>query len=365
LNPYNICGARRLAKNKTTLILILAVILFAIVLVATNLIYPMLYPPIAGRPPRAVVIIVVSGLQVESFQRYSFPVVDELKSNGVCLSGTSAQFGGDTWTAYVFPQVITATGYKTLHNLSYNVESRSPGAASFEKNVTLLPIPENIEEVFDVFHRHNYRVGVFIDDARARVLNAPKHSIDVLHSEQSPALYTRIIGDAKATDQRLVEAMCNFIKDQRDQNFVAFTVIEQVHTIGMISEKRSKGALSSDYQDAIKNVFENLIPQIVNTIKENRLWNNSLLGIVGDFGFRNNPERNRWTGKYNFHYNGQSDPTVNTVIWILAYPGGKLEQLLKVKPANFELTATITKICTGELPVQSNARVFFAIPEIQ
>jgi len=362
LNPYNICGARRLVKKKTTLILILAVILFAIVLVAANFIYPTLYPPTAGRPPRAVVIIVVSGLQVESFQRYSFSVVDELKSNGVCLNGTSAQFGDDAWTAYVFPEIITATGYKTLYNLGYNVESRSPGAAGFEKNVTLLPISENIEEVFDVFHRHNYRVGVFIDEQRARVLNAPKHSIDVSHIEQSPALNTRIIDDAKATDQRLVEAMCNFIKDQRDQSFVAFIVLGQIHTIGEISEKRSKGALSTDYQDAIKNVFENLIPQIVNTIKENQLWNNSLLGIVGDFGFRNNPERDRWTGKYNFHYYGKSDPTVNTVIWILAYPGGKLEQLLKERPANFELTATITKICTGELPVQSNARIFFAIP---
>jgi hypothetical protein len=165
----------------------------------------------------------------------------------------------------------------------------------------------------------------------------------------------------KNMDKTLVDAMCTFIKENRNQNFVAFIYLSQINEIGQVSKKRAQGALSADYRDAIKNVFENLIPQIVQTLKDNGVWNNVLFGIVGDFGFRDNPKRNRWTGKYNYHREGQEDPQCNTVIWVLACPGGKLKQLLSGTPANFDLTATMVHICCGELPKQSDARVFYSL----
>jgi len=332
----------------------LVVIAVAAILITVAYLGPILYPLAFGRPPRSVVIIVVSGLQVKAFREYSFPIMDELKSVGVYVKGSSGQFGGDTSSAYVTAELITATSYSTLHSLGYNV---TPEEEKY-KDV----ISSDVEEIFDVYHRHNYRVGVFIDSWRATILNAGNHSIDVCRVELLPLWSPyKTIENMKNMDKTLVDATCTFIKENRDQNFVAFVYLSQINEVGQVSKKRAQGALSADYRDAIKNVFENLIPQIVQTLKDNGLWNNVLLGIVGDFGFRNNPERDRWTGKYNYHREGQEDPQCNTIIWVLACPGGKFKQLLSGTPANFDLTATMVQISCGELPKQSDARVFYSL----
>ena len=342
-----------MVRKKITVGLVVVVAVAAI-LITVAYVGPQLYPLTFGRPPRSVVIVVVNGLQVKAFNEYSFPIMNELKSYGVYLEGSAGQFGGDTASALVIPELITATSYSTIHSLGYNL--------SVEEEKYKDVIPSSVEEIFDVYHRHNYRVGVFIEYWRSTIFNAGAHSIDVFKNPQLPLWSPyRTIENMKNFDKTLVDETCTFIKENRDQNFVAFIFLSEINEIGQISKKRAQGALSADYRDAIKNVFENLIPQIVQTLKDNRLWNNALFGIVGDYGFRDNPEYNRYTGQYKYHSEGLRDPQCNTVIWVLACPGGKFKQLLSGTPANFDLTATMVQICCGELPKQSDARVFYSL----
>jgi hypothetical protein len=286
--------------------------------------------PSCGSPAqstRHVLIVVSDGMRADVMESWNHPVIGALTTVAFYTRGrTQPGQNGRQIEHGTNENVAAIISGKPLHNI-YGTGS---GLLAEGYPAPGKPLPKEIDTLFELANRRQFRTGFVYSKAKASsIINPDARQINHVRGSNS-----RDDGHAR---NRAIE----FVKANAGRKWFLLVWFSEPDYVQV--------AATNAYRTSVRRNLD-FLASIVDIMKANCAYYDSVIGLTADHGMSDD------NGHHGTRY--WNDPRVYEVPWLVAAPGSSLVHKGNGAHYNHELAATVSHVAWGALPYNSDSIVW-------